>query len=553
MVVVPEPITNKLLISATPAVFAEVLRLVEELDSEPPQVVIQVMIAEVDLTGGEEFGVEIGMQSPVLFQRGIFPTLGDLGTGSTTAAATGPLTAASSTITNTVVSTASPGFAFTNPATALGNNPEVSPGIVGFQGISSLGVGRTSVLNPGGPGGLVFSAGSDAFNILVRALKTQGRMDVLNSTKVMTVDNQSAGILVGKSVPYITGSTVSTLGTVTNSVAYRNVGVQMTVTPKISPDGKVIMRVLPEVSKVDNAAGVPIGNGTTAVAFDVQNVETTVMAQDGETVAIGGLIQKIEIKQENKVPWLGDLPGVGALFRYRTQLKSKQELIVILTPHVVRNHLDAQRLLCDDANKMNWCLKDVERLHGPLGLENCPQGGCNNAVDGSLPANPFAPAPSPVQPNPALEVIPPPRTVPTPASTVPQPPKLVPTPAVKPQPPQANSPLPPAPVPAVIQASSVSTIPMPTAPPPPSFGYDLPPIIPALCGAAGPVSQRRDPPVAAPAGPTGRCRRCAPRMGTTCQPPAMPDGGTGGSWNLIGIRRLPARPSLPPGDATPSA
>ena len=443
VVVVPEPITNKLLISAAPRAFPDVYRLVLELDMEPPQVVIQVMIAEVDLTGSEEFGVEIGMQSPVLFQRGIIPDPSSIGTGTVSFVnAVGGLVAPGVTVTNVNTPSAQPGFAFTNLTTPLGNNPNVSPGVVGFQGVSSLGVGRTSALT-GGPGGLVFSAGSDAFNILVRALKTQGRMDILNSTKVMTVDNQSAGILVGQSFPYVTGSTTSSLGTVTNSVAYRNVGVQLQVTPHINPDGKVIMRVLPEVSSVDTNTGVNISVGTTAVAFNVQNVETTVIAQDGETVALGGLVSKSDIKGETKVPWLGDLPGVGALFRFRTQLKKKQELIIILTPHVVRNHLDVQRMLCDDARQMNWCLSDVERLYGPLGLENCPAAGGGKDVDGSLPLHPMVPGTGPVQISPLPEVAPPPRPIlPSPTYyNTPMPVVPPPIPSVLPRP-QAQQPVP---------------------------------------------------------------------------------------------------------------
>ncbi len=446
VVVVPEPITNKLLISATPKYLSRVLQLIHEIDMEPPQVVIQVLIAEVDLNGSEEFGVEIGMQSPVLFQRGILPSPADFGTGtvSYTNVAGGQILPGA-TVTGVLQPTAQPGYAFTNTSLPLGQNPDVSPGVVGFQGITNLGVGRTSSLNTGGPGGLVFSAGSDAFSILVRALKTQGRMDILSSTKVMTVDNQSAGILVGASVPYITASTVSTLGTVSNSVAYRNVGVQLQVTPHINPDGKVIMRVLPEVSKIDTATAVSIGNGTTAVAFDVQNVETTVIAQDEETVAIGGLIQKVDTKNETKAPWLGDLPYIGSLFRFRTQSKSKQELIVILTPHVVRSHFDAQRLLCDDAHKMNWCLNDVERIHGPLGLESCPApGGCNNPVDGPMPPHPMVSGPFQISPLP--EAAPQPATVQPGREPVAPPRQIQPAPAPM-VPPQALQPAPYAPPP----------------------------------------------------------------------------------------------------------
>src|SRR5262249_25946649 len=149
-----------------------------------------------------------------------------------------------------------------------------------------------------GIGGFVFSAASDSFNLLIRALKTQGRIDIPNGTEVMTVDNQSAGILVGQSIPILSTSTI-TVGATQGSVTYRNVGVQLQVTPRISPDGKVIMRVLPEVSSVGQTFD--LGNGIMQPSFNVQNVETTVLAHDGETVAIGGLLQKRDEKRENKI------------------------------------------------------------------------------------------------------------------------------------------------------------------------------------------------------------------------------------------------------------
>src|SRR5262249_47435558 len=153
--------------------------------------------------------------------------------------------------------------------------------------------------------------------------------------QLMTTDNQAARILVGQNFPYITGSvnTTSTTGipTVTNTVAYRDVGVSLQVTPKINPDGSVVMRVIPEVSSVTQTQ-VQISQGVFATAFNVETVETTVIAQDGETVVLGGLITKRDVKTENKVPILGDLPILGSLWRYRQQIKNKQEVIVILTP-----------------------------------------------------------------------------------------------------------------------------------------------------------------------------------------------------------------------------
>src|SRR5262249_42681941 len=161
----------------------QVMHIIQQIDQEPPQVVIQVLVAEVDLTGTEEFGVEIGLQSPVLFNRGVFPAADFLTSPSTaiTAATTGTsllpnrLTVTSSPPTPV----AQPGFQFNQPPLpALANYPAVNPGIVGFQGLTNLGVGRISPTS--NVGGFVFSAASNSFNLLIRALRTQGRMDVLS-------------------------------------------------------------------------------------------------------------------------------------------------------------------------------------------------------------------------------------------------------------------------------------------------------------------------------------------------------------------------------------
>src|SRR5262249_8428928 len=178
----------------------------------------------------------------------------------------------------------------------------------------------------------------------IRALKTQGRLDILSRPQIMTMDNQQAAINIGQRVPYPISSTITTFGVVPQ-FTFIDVGIGMQVTPKISPDGKVFMRVTPQVSSLSTEPQINLGGGVSASIINQQVVDTTIVAQDGETVAIGGLIFKSDQKNENKIPWLGDLPGVGALFRYRTQSKTKRELLVILTPHIVRNRLEAERVL----------------------------------------------------------------------------------------------------------------------------------------------------------------------------------------------------------------
>ncbi len=381
VVVISEAVSNRLLISTTPQYYGQVMRVIQQIDQEPPQVVVHALIAQVDLTGNEEFGVEIGLQSPVLFERGIIPQTQFI-SGSSVGITGGEnvtLVPAGVTV-NSTNPIAQPGFNF-NTVAPLGNNP-FAPGrsIVGFQGINSLGVGRNSPNQSFG--GFVFSAASDSFNLLVRALKQQGRLQVLSRPMLMTLDRQSSFVLVGQDFPYVTGTTVN-LGVSQSSVDYRPVGVQLTVTPWISPDGKVIMRVRPEISSVA-PGNIPIGNGAVAVPFNTQTVETTILAEDGETVVVGGLITHRDAKAENKIPWLGDLPGVGALFRYRTQVKSKSELIVILTPRIIYHRSDTEAILAEEAGKMDWMWSDVLRLYNPPALESIaprkgaesPDGNC---------------------------------------------------------------------------------------------------------------------------------------------------------------------------------
>ena len=153
-----------------------------------------------------------------------------------------------------------------------------------------------------------------------------------------------------------------------NTITYRDVGIILIVTPRISPDGTVLMRVQPEVSSIAPTS-VNLGNGNLATAFNVQNLQTTVLAQDGETVVIGGLLSKRDEKTENKIPFFGDLPGVGSLFRFRQQTKNKTELLIVMTPHIIRCPGDAQRFVSEESERMDWIKGDLSKFHGPRPME----------------------------------------------------------------------------------------------------------------------------------------------------------------------------------------
>ena len=481
VVFVPEPITNKLLISATPQYFEEAMRLITELDAEPPQVVIQVLIAEVDLTNTDEFGVEIGLQSPVLFQRGVFPATGFTGSQTITNTSSGTTVGLGEVPPGTSVGgtnnpVAQPGFQFNNVA-PLGNNPAANAGVVGFQGINNLGVGRMS---PNAPvGGFVFSAASDSFSLLIRALKTQGRMEILSRPQLMTLDNQTANIQVGEKFPYL-NETSATFGTVTSGVIYEPTGVSLNVTPRISPDGKVLMRVNPSIETP--LTQINLGGGFLGTPFAIQTVTTTVLAGDGETVAIGGLIQKTDNKTENKIPWFGDLPGVGVLFRYRQQVKKKTELLIILTPHIVRSRFEADLMLDMESKRLDWTKVDVTKIHGTPGIPPIlpPLPPFTGQGAPATPAGPgtVLPAPELIQPSPLP--LPTPVTPGAPATNeqVPPPRPLPTTPGVRTS---AIVPAPPA-----VNPAAYTTVGQAAADPR-SQGPAVPPPLPPALGAGSPA------------------------------------------------------------------
>jgi type II secretion system protein D len=426
IVVVAEPISNTLLVSATPRYFADIMSIIEKIDSMPPQVVIQVLIAEVTLNDNQEFGAEFGLQSPIEFLRGILP---------------------GTTVNTTAPNFAVPGFNFNVTNSPVPNSSPVNPPTVGFQGLSNLGVGRVSPTS--GVGGFVFSASSDSLSILVRALKAQGRLDVLSRPQVTCLDNQTAAVNIGQDFPIVGNTTITGTGLATTDVLRRNIGVLLRVTPRITPDGKVLMRVFPEVSSVGQL--VQLSTNVFSQAFNVQQVETTVVGQDGETVMIGGLIAQRDQKTETKVPYFGDLPYIGAAFRYRTQVRQKTELLVILTPHIVRSQEDMDKVLCEEARRMNWIVSDIKKIHASPDLGASPgnesptplilPGNAGMAIDGSFipglpptapptsqtPVTPPLPSPSPMPSGPPTNgvVIPPPVT-PSGASTTTTGPALMP-------------------------------------------------------------------------------------------------------------------------------
>lgn len=334
VIVTPEPATNNLIISVTPNYRDEIMELVEQLDANPLQVVISALIVEVELTNVDEFGVELGLQDRILFNRSIANV---------------------------------PGFLFNN--NPLGNNTAAAnSSTVGTQGLSNFGVGRT---NPNlGYGGLVLSASSESVSVLIRALATRRNVRVLSRPQIRALDNWQAYIQVGQEVPITNGVTI-TQGIVSPNVTRDSAGIILVVTPRISADGSVVMQVGAEKSAYQ-PGGVPIftdvntGNVVTSPIKDLTQAVTTIRVPDGQTVVVGGMITSSQVNEERGVPWFKDLPFVGKAFRFDGVNDRKTELLIFLTPHVLRVDADSEMINRVEAGRLRWFQDEAEAIHGPI-------------------------------------------------------------------------------------------------------------------------------------------------------------------------------------------
>ncbi len=161
---------------------------------------------------------------------------------------------------------------------------------------------------------------------LVELLKTTTDAKSLASPKLLAVSGQQARIQIGSQLGFRVTTTTQT--STLESIQFLDVGVVLTVTPRITRDGRVLMRIKPEVStgQVDATTGLP--------SEETTEVETDILLNDGQGMVIGGLIQELDSNKQSKIPWIGDLPYVGFLFQKRSVVKKRSEIVVTLMPHI---------------------------------------------------------------------------------------------------------------------------------------------------------------------------------------------------------------------------
>ena len=189
------------------------------------------------------------------------------------------------------------------------------------------------------------------------ALRTKGNVKVLEAPSVLVLDGMQASINVGSEQPYPSGSYTSSAGGSTSNVGYRETGVTLLVLPRISASGSVTLDITQEVSSP--GPSVSIGTNENAPSFAKSLVSTSFYVKDGETVAIAGLIRDSNILSRDGIPYLAQIPILGSLFGHTSKESHRTELIILITPHVMRTHEKLQEMTED--------LKDSLRNAGKYG------------------------------------------------------------------------------------------------------------------------------------------------------------------------------------------
>jgi len=327
-----DPATNSLVIQASPEGFEALVRVIERLDVERPQVLVEALIMEVDVTDAEDLGF-----------TGIFRIVnGD----TDLAIATG--------------------------ASALGG--PAAGGIVSGQGAPEFLTNffRNTIEtdadgNPVGNGTTI--------NGIIRASATDNDANILSSPHILTSDNEEAEIVVGDNIPIITSRVQSAAGVEVGlsssvNVDRQDIGVTLRVTPQISEGDTLRLEIFQEVTQINESLTGITGVGRpeeVGVALSNRRVENTVVVNDGDTVVIGGLISDLYSDNVNKVPFLGDIPVFGWLFKSTSKSLQKRNLLIFLTPHIIRSRddLEAESI----RKREEFRERSEEQLGGPRELE----------------------------------------------------------------------------------------------------------------------------------------------------------------------------------------
>ncbi len=356
---------NALVVRAEPARMNEIRALVRQLDVRRPQVLIEAAIVEVTSDQSRQLGVQLA-------GGGVAEKIA---AGTTQFSATGlPI------------------------SSVLAQLGSAQSGAVGGEGLAiALGV-------------------KDSFDVVIRALASTAGVNLLSTPSITTLDNAEARIVVGQNVPFRTGS-FSTLnagvGNPFTTIERQDIGVTLRVLPQIHEGNLVRLTIAQEVSSIAPTQT----TGAADLITNKRTIETKILAEDGETIVLGGLIQDDVTETVSKVPLLGDIPLLGALFRNTSSANTKRNLVVFLRPTVLNDRLAAGRVTQGRYQQ----IYDVQLLQPSSGLgDHAPRQAPDASTIFTPPAKRLPPLVPTLEPTLAPSETPPPATVAPVATPVPE-------------------------------------------------------------------------------------------------------------------------------------
>lgn len=321
--VIPDPNTNSLIVVTGPGNVDLLQSILGQLDRIPEQVIIETMIVEATLGASEKFGIEWNL---------------------------------------------------------LQNRFGNTPGQTGVLD-QNFNVGGSGTQNP--IPGFTFSLFGPTLEMFIRALQTDSKFEVLSTPRIFTSNNVTAEINISQRVPYVLSAREDASGNLTFTYAFTDVGIVLTVTPRITANGQVAMDV---VQTANDLEGFTTFN---APIINQRIASTTVSVADGATIVLGGIMRSEVRSTVNKIPILGDLPILGNLFRSTDKERRKTELLVLLTPRIVKDPADAERFSQDQRNQLSPnSQRSVDQRYPPRtggdvnGGGNGGNGGGNGAGSG---------------------------------------------------------------------------------------------------------------------------------------------------------------------------
>ena len=323
--ITPDKATNSLVIMASPTDYQNLLQVVQKLDRKRRQVFVQASIVEVSLDRAKELGIQWGFfggaSSGDVATAGIYDPFGTL-----------------------------------EPF---------------FNAVGQL--SKAGLLPPD----MKLSTSAN-FPFILKAMQGNGMLNILSSPTILTSDNKEAEIFVGENVPFLGTSTING-ATSQQSIERKDTGITLKITPQITDGDYIKLDVQQEISALKDT--VTVGVSSTDRSITKRSAKTSVIVKDQDTVAVGGLISEIERESETRVPFIGDLPLLGYLFRSKTMKREKTNLILLLTPRVIKDGRDLEEVTRKERERFKEAAQKADPVDIPALIGHKPSDAGTSTQD----------------------------------------------------------------------------------------------------------------------------------------------------------------------------